>query len=123
MRNREVPVSPDTSDSPVDRPRHSYQSEETAVFIHIHDIYLPYLYPRSVLFYPFASQETALLLALLTNNKHLSVLCCLSALHHDRTNRLRSLLSDYQPQANLEGLCPSYPPKGHFSNSLWSQTC
>lgn len=33
----------------------------------------------------FLSQETALLLALLTNNKSLTVLACISALHYDRT--------------------------------------
>ena len=47
-----------------------------AVFIHIHDIFLPYLYPRSVLFYPFACQETALLLALLTNNTYQFLPAC-----------------------------------------------
>jgi hypothetical protein len=93
------------------------------VFIHIHDIYLPYLYPRSVLFYPFAWQETALLLALLTNNNHLSVLACLSALHYDRTDKLASLLSDYRPQSNSDGLCPAYPAKGHFPSSIWLCTC
>jgi hypothetical protein len=93
------------------------------VFIHIHDIYLPYLYPRSVLFYPFGWQETALLLALLTNNKHLSVLSCLPALHYDRSDKLRALLSDYQPQTNCDGLCASHPAKGHFPNSLWLRTC
>ncbi len=94
----------------------------SGVFIHIHDIFLPYLYPRAILSNPFGWQETALLLALLTNNKHLSVLACLAALHYDRTEKLVGLLSDYQPQANLEGLCPSYPPKGHFPNSLWLST-
>jgi hypothetical protein len=92
------------------------------VFIHIHDIYLPYLYPRSMLSYPFAWQETALLLALLKNNQHMSVLACLSALHYDRTDKLVALLSDYQPQSNSEGLCVSFPAVGHFPNSLWLRT-
>jgi hypothetical protein len=92
------------------------------VFIHIHDIYLPYLYPRSVLFYPFGWQETALLLALLINNQHLSVLACLSALHYERNDKLVTLLSDYQPQSNASGLCPSYPAQGHFPNSIWLRT-
>jgi hypothetical protein len=93
------------------------------VFIHIHDIYLPYLYPRSVLFYPFGWQETALLLALLINNQHLSVLACMSALHYERNDKLVTLLSDYQPQSNASGLCPSYPAEGHFPNSIWLRTC
>lgn len=94
------------------------------VFIHIHDIYLPYIYPRQALSTFFDWQETALLLALLTNNQHLSVLCCLSALHYDRADKLCSLLSDYQPQANSEGLCAIYPPTtGDFPASTWLRTC
>jgi predicted O-methyltransferase YrrM len=92
------------------------------VFIHIHDIFLPYLYPRAALSYPFGSQETALLLALLTNNEHLSVLASLSALHYDRTQELARIASDYQPQANFEGLAVDFPAKGHFPNSLWLRT-
>lgn len=93
------------------------------VFIHIHDIFLPYLYPRGVLVYPFAWQETALVLALLTDNRRLQVLASLSALHYDRPAELQCLFSDYRPQDNREGLCPHYPPKGDFPNSLWLQTC
>jgi Methyltransferase domain len=65
------------------------------VFVHIHDIFLPYLYPRSVLAYPFASQETALVLALLTNNPHLQILASLSGLHYDRP-----VISAVQPVCN-----------------------
>ena len=93
------------------------------VFIHIHDIYLPYLYPRSMLFHPVAWQETPLLLGLLKNNQHLAVLACLSALHYDRTDKLIALLSDYQPQSNSDGLCVSFPAKGHFPAGLWLRTC
>jgi hypothetical protein len=93
----------------------------TGVFIHIHDIFLPYLYPRAALSYPFGSQETALLLALLTNNEHLSVLASLSALHYDRTLELAKIASDYRPQPNLEGLAVD-SAKGHFPNSLWLRT-
>jgi predicted O-methyltransferase YrrM len=92
------------------------------VFIHIHDIFLPYLYPRAAMSYPFGSQETALLLALLTNNEHLSVLASLSALHYDRTQELARIASDYRPQANFEGLAVDFPGKGHFPNSLWLRT-
>ena len=51
------------------------------VTIHIHDIYLPYLYSEHVLNHYFGWQETSLLLALLTNNERLSVLAGLAALH------------------------------------------
>lgn len=95
------------------------------VFLHIHDVNLPYLYDRSTLSsYFFAnSQETALLTALLTQNAHLAVLSSLSALHYDRPQELVELVSDYKPQASFQGLCLSYPPEGHFPNSIWVQTC
>ncbi len=94
------------------------------VFIHIHDINLPYLYSRSTLsaYFHTNSQETTLLTALLTNNKRLSLLTSLSALHYDRPQRMKSLLSDYMPQGNIEGLCPSYPVQGHFPSSTWLLT-
>jgi hypothetical protein len=92
------------------------------VFIHIHDIYLPYLYPRSMFSDYFASQETSLVLALLTNNRHLDVRCCLSALHYDRPAELKALLSDYRPQDNVEGLGVGDTRTKHFPSSLWLQT-
>jgi len=94
------------------------------VFIHIHDINLPYLYSRSTLsaYFHANSQETALLAALLTNNKRLSLIASLSALHYDRPQRMKSLLCDYVPQGNVEGLCPSYPVQGHFPSSTWLLT-
>ncbi|MGB2886307.1 MAG: class I SAM-dependent methyltransferase [Candidatus Acidiferrales bacterium] len=94
------------------------------VFVHIHDMNLPYLYTRSTLsaYFHTNSQETALLTALLTDNKRLSILASLSALHYDRTREMKRLLSDYEPQANIEGLCPSYPVKGHFPSSTWLLT-
>jgi len=92
------------------------------VFIHIHDIFLPYLYQRSVLSNYFAWQETSLLLALLINNKQLSVLTCLSALHYDRAEKLAGLLPDYEPRDGVEGLDRSSAPEGHFPASLWLKT-
>ena len=94
------------------------------VFIHIHDVNLPYLYSRSTLsaYFHTNSQETALLAALLTNNKRLSLLASLSGLHYDRPQMMKSLLSDYMPQGNMEGLCPSYPVQGHFPSSAWLRT-
>lgn len=93
------------------------------VFVHIHDIFLPYLYQRSVLSNFFGWQETSLLLALLTNNNRLSILACLSALHYDRTEKMVHLLSDYKPRNGSEGLDESSSPEGHFPASLWIQTC
>lgn len=96
----------------------------SGVFIHVHDIFLPYLYSRNAFSHPWGcSQETSLLLALLTNNEHLSILACLSALHYDRKEKLAGLLTDYRPQADFEGLYASDPPTGHFPNSIWLLTC
>ena len=53
------------------------------VYVHIHDINLPYVYPRDALSAYYGSQESALVLALLTNNVRLSILACLSGLHYD----------------------------------------
>jgi Methyltransferase domain len=93
------------------------------VFVHIHDIFLPYLYQRSVLFNYFAWQETSLLLALLTNNSRLSTLACLSALHYDRSDQLIGLLPDYRPRDGKDGLDKSSAPRGHFPASFWLRTC
>jgi hypothetical protein len=94
------------------------------VFVHIHDINLPYLYNRSTLtpFFMQNTQETALLAALLTGNAHLSVLASLSALHYDQTRELKHLLPDYDPEANVEGLCSSYNDRKHSPNSIWLET-
>jgi hypothetical protein len=57
---------------------------------------------------PFQSrgEKSGLTLARLTNSSHLQVLASLSALHCERPAELHSLLSDYQPQENRQGLCP-----------------
>jgi hypothetical protein len=92
------------------------------VFIHVHDIYLPYLYMREALSNYYDWQETSLVLALLKNNSHLSVECCMSALHYDRPKEMAGLLTNYRPQANVEGLRADKKGKGHFPCSLWLRT-
>lgn len=92
------------------------------VFLHIHDIYLPYAYPRNVFSRPFWWQETALLLALLVNNPRLKVLACLSALHYDYAQQMQALLPDYRPAPNREGLQVADDPSRHFPCSIWLQT-
>lgn len=89
------------------------------VLIHIHDIYLPYLYPTTALLDYFGWQETVLLLALLTNNDRLSVLASLSALHHDKAGDLANVLPDYEPMVTPNGLVASYEEPGHFPSSCW----
>jgi hypothetical protein len=92
------------------------------VFIQIHDISLPYLYPRNALSDYFGWQESAMVLALLTNNSRLSPLCCMSALHYERPTELASITTAYRPQANDEGLAPSGTSDGHCPDSLWLTT-
>jgi predicted O-methyltransferase YrrM len=93
------------------------------VIIHIHDVYLPFLYPRDALETFFGWQETSLLAALMTNNSRLSALACLSALHYDRQIELRALLTDYMPQADEQGLSVNGNKlQEHFPASLWLQT-
>jgi predicted O-methyltransferase YrrM len=89
------------------------------VVVHIHDITLPYLYPRTAMNRYFGWQETALVLALLTNNPRLRVLACLSALHYDRPKELGKILPDYRPAPGDEGLEKSMSDLEHFPSSLW----
>jgi hypothetical protein len=92
------------------------------IFLHIHDIYLPYAYPRDVFSMPYWWQETAMLMTLLINNPRLSVLTCLSALHYDYPRQMQKLLTDYQPAPNNEGLAVSTTAPGHFPASIWLKT-
>lgn len=94
------------------------------VFVHVHDITLPYLYPPDALVNPWAWQETTLLLALLTHNPRLSVLACESALHHDRPAALAKILSDYRPRTQQQGLDVSGNSQAgtHFPASIWLRT-
>lgn len=89
------------------------------VLVHIHDIFLPYTYSRDSLRNYFGWQETALLLALLKGNSNFEVLSCLSALHYEKREALRIVLSDYSPQAEFApGLALASSP-GHFPSSTW----
>jgi Methyltransferase domain len=90
------------------------------VFIHIHDIYLPYAYPRTVFTRPWWWQETAMLMTLLINNPKLAVLACESALHYDYSEQMQKVLTDYRPAPNNEGL--SLSKAGHFPASTWLRT-
>ena len=89
------------------------------VLVHIHDIFLPYLYQPDVLQQLFDWQETSLLLALLKGNASLRVLCCLSALHYDLTDELLAMLPDYCPQTSLAGGLSPAVRAGHFPASIW----
>lgn len=88
------------------------------VYVHIHDISLPYLYPRDVLESYLGWQESSLVLALLTGNSRLRVLASLSGLHYGSPGELRSILSDYVPEGHEEGVVTDRGA-GHFPSSLY----
>jgi hypothetical protein len=94
------------------------------VFIHIHDVTLPYLYHPDVLLNYMGWQETVLLLALLIRNPCLSVLACQSALHHERKQALAEILPDYRALPQVEGIGESHRSveRNHFPSSIWLQT-
>jgi len=93
------------------------------VIVHIHDIYLPYLYQRDLLNLRtlFQWSETALLLALITGNDRLSVVFCLSLLHYDAPDVLASVFPEHVPQPAENGLCEP-GAEGYFPSSIYLRT-
>jgi predicted O-methyltransferase YrrM len=91
------------------------------VVVHIHDIYLPYLYQRDLLTSLFQWTETALLLALLTNNPKMKVLASLSYLHYEAPEALREVFPEYEHQPSGAGLTDPGTP-GHFPSSIYLLT-
>lgn len=91
------------------------------VTVHIHDIYLPYLFSPTIYESQFDWQETTLVAALLTNNPRLAVRAALSALHHDRPEALGRILPEYRPAPMDRGI-GSITEGRHFPSSLWLET-
>lgn len=87
------------------------------VLVHIHDIFLPYVFHPNVLDFLFDWQETALLAALLTGNDALEVLTCLSALTIDRPRQLQEILPDLHPRHLESGVQVS--EDGDYPSSIW----
>lgn len=95
---------------------------QTGVFIHFHDIYFPYDYPRNLLTDDlFFWNETALLYAFLLNNPNITIRACLSMLHYACPKGLQLCLPNYRPQANRKGLQAELT--GHFPSSAYLQIC
>ena len=90
------------------------------IYIHIHDIYLPYLYQRDVLDSLFQANETMLLAALMTGNPHLRMLAALSQLHYDAPEALKQVFPEYDRHPGDEGL--AIGKTGHFPSSAWLVT-
>jgi hypothetical protein len=93
----------------------------SGVYVHVHDVFLPYLYRPTLLSEYFDWQETALLTALLIGNASLRVLCCQSALHHAEPEKLTSILRDYRPEQMTAGLAASRA-RGDSPASIWITT-
>ena len=88
------------------------------VIVHIHDIYLPYLYSPWVLRDLWDWQETALLAGLLSGNPHIELLCCQSFLHDAVSHKLASVLPDYVPRRLTAGIDDG-AGGDHFPSSTW----
>ncbi|MGI8754674.1 MAG: class I SAM-dependent methyltransferase [Acidimicrobiales bacterium] len=91
------------------------------VTVHIHDIYLPYLFSPTIYDSQFDWQETTLVAALLVGNEHLAVRAALSALHHDRPDILGELFPEYRP-ASLDRAVGLIDLAHQFPSSLWLET-
>ncbi len=87
------------------------------VVIHIHDIYLPYLYAPDIYESMFDWQETTLVAALLAGNSDLRVTSCQSALFHDRPKELAEIFPEFVPRPVRDGV--STGASGHLPASLW----
>lgn len=94
------------------------------VWVHFHDIYFPYDFPRDLLLNYTFYNETSLLRAWLTDNPRAEIVFCLSQLHYGRPDGLRTIFPDYDPQPNVGGLVtrgrrPFRQDKRHFPSSIY----
>ena len=91
---------------------------EVGVWVHFHDIYFPYDYPRGFLSDDlFFSQETALLYAFLLHNHSFVIEISMSVLHYSAPNELKLLIPKYDPQCGDEGL--AIAGGLHFPSSIY----
>jgi hypothetical protein len=90
------------------------------VLIHIHDIYMPYMFSPNLFHMVIDPQETVIVTALLTCNDRLNILASLSAIFHDCPDQLQDVLPDFRPRRMVNGLYASR--RGHYPESLWLET-
>lgn len=91
------------------------------VFVHFHDIYFPYDYPRRLLTEDlFFHSESTLVHAYLAGNPRCRIEAALSMLHYAAPQALAGRFSQYRPQANDDGLAGS--DGLHFPSALWLRT-
>jgi predicted O-methyltransferase YrrM len=93
------------------------------VIVHVHDVFLPYDYPRAVLQTFFRWTETSLLRAFLVGNARVEILFCESMLHYDRPDALRRVFPEYRPATDVDGIGRHEPLElasdGHFPSSIY----
>jgi predicted O-methyltransferase YrrM len=93
------------------------------VFVHIHDIMFPYVFPRDVEQTYTQSMETALLFAMLANSTHFEVIFCLSLLHYKDPELMKAIFPEYDPQPNVGGLpgqgVRAFGDTRHFPSSIY----
>ena len=89
-------------------------------FVHFHDIWFPYDYPRDLLDETlFFWNESALLHAFLIDNVRYEVVVSGSSLHYGAQDRLREIVPGYVPDADRDGLRQSDAPRAHFPGSTY----
>jgi len=91
------------------------------VFVHFHDIFFPYDYPRRLLSDDlFFHAESTLVHAFLIGNTRCRIETSLSMLHYEAREMLKAWFVRYDPMTNEDGL--SGLGGKHFPSSLWLRT-
>jgi len=86
------------------------------VYVHFHDIWLPYDFDPRIMDRIFFWHETALLLAFLTCNDRFGIRASLSLLHHDRQATLCEIFPRNRPMQMERGVRAS---DGNYSSSIY----
>lgn len=92
------------------------------VMIHIHDIYLPYVFAPDIYTSMFDWQETTLVAALLAGNTNFEIRAAFSGLFHDRKAALQAVFPEFRPATIVDGVALepiTVDGAGHFPSSLW----
>lgn len=96
---------------------------KAGVFIHVHDVYFPYMFPRDIERSYTQSMETALLFALLAYSTRFKVLISLSVLHYNESSLLRTVFPEYDAQPSIGGLRGAgvrpFGDRRHFPSSTY----
>lgn len=92
---------------------------KSGVWIHIHDIYIPYLFQRDVTHTYMQWMETALLVGMLQHSQRYTVELCLSHLFCEAPSALKECFPEFVPALSQGGLDVERPMQGHFPASTY----